>query len=69
MSNVSTQGLRNCTAVPDHAQALPRSWVNTMKLAPGYAFQLFSWDYVIPAMFVLFFLGLRSMASASMIAR
>jgi len=23
------------------------SWANTMKLAPGYAFQLFYWDYVI----------------------
>ncbi len=23
------------------------SWANTMKLAPGYAFQLFYWDYVV----------------------
>lgn len=23
------------------------SWANTMKLAPGYAFQLFYWDYVL----------------------
>ena len=23
------------------------SWANTMKLTPGYAFQLFYWDYVI----------------------
>src|SRR5215469_7214154 len=23
------------------------SWVNTMKLAPGYAFPLFYWDYLI----------------------
>ena len=23
------------------------SWANTMKLTPGYAFQLYYWDYVI----------------------
>jgi glucose uptake protein len=27
------------------------SWANTMKLAPGYAFQLFYWDYVIGILF------------------
>jgi hypothetical protein len=43
--------------------------MNTMKLTPGYAFQLFYGDYVIPARFVLFLLGLRSIAIAPMIAR
>jgi glucose uptake protein len=27
------------------------SWANTMKLAPGYAFQLFYWDYVLGIIF------------------
>jgi glucose uptake protein len=33
------------------------SWANAMKLAPGYRFQLFYWDYLVGvlAVSVLFF--------------
>src|SRR5277367_489497 len=34
------------------------SWANTMKLAPGYRFQLFYWDYVLGLIFGALFLGL-----------
>jgi glucose uptake protein len=34
------------------------SWANMMKLAPGFPFQLFYWDYVIGVMLVSLFLGL-----------
>ena len=34
------------------------SWANMMKLAPGFPFQLFYWDYVIGVMLVSLALGL-----------
>ena len=34
------------------------SWANMMKLAPGFPFQLFYWDYVIGVMLVSLILGL-----------
>ena len=34
------------------------SWANTMKLTPGYRFQLFYWDYVIGVIFGSFCWGL-----------
>jgi len=34
------------------------SWANTMKLAPGYRFQLFYWDYCIGLLVGALFLGL-----------
>jgi len=34
------------------------SWANTMKLAPGYRFQLFYWDYVLGLLFGALLLGL-----------
>ena len=34
------------------------SWANMMKLAPGFPFQLFYWDYVIGVMLVSLVLGL-----------
>jgi len=33
------------------------SWANTMKLTPGFAFQLFYWDYVIGALATSLFWG------------
>ena len=33
------------------------SWANTMKLTPGYAFQLFYWDYIIGALATSLFWG------------
>jgi len=42
------------------------SWANTMKLCPGYRFQLFYWDYVIGLILGAFFWGitLGSMGSS-----
>jgi glucose uptake protein len=34
------------------------SWANTMKLCPGYRFQLFYWDYIIGLFVGIFVLGL-----------
>jgi glucose uptake protein len=34
------------------------SWANTMKLTPGYAFQLFYWDYVIGVLAASVFWGI-----------
>lgn len=34
------------------------SWANTMKLCPGYRFQLFYWDYIIGLFVGIFALGL-----------
>ncbi len=44
------------------------SWANTMKLTPGYAFQLFYWDYVIGVLLatVLWGFTLGSMGSSGL---
>ena len=44
------------------------SWANTMKLCPGYRFQLFYWDYVVGLLAgaILWGLTLGSMGSAGM---
>ena len=34
------------------------SWANTMKLCPGYRFQLFYWDYIVGLFVGIFFWGL-----------
>lgn len=41
------------------------SWANTMKLCPGYRFQLFYWDYVVGLFLGALFLGLTMGSTGS----